>query len=144
MPSQLSQEMAEKYLIEEGFDSVQHKFYVAPMYSGSGPINDANLLEWLNLVQPDQIILCLGGGTQERLGYFLKRNLNLVAGIHCIGAAIGFLSGEQARIPTFVDWLYIGWLHRCISKPSIFIPRYFYSIRLFYLIVRYGSRPLGG
>jgi len=52
----------------------------------------------------------VGGGTQERLGLYIKRNLDYLPAIHCIGAAIAFLSGDQVKIPEWVDnCTWVGW-----------------------------------
>ena len=58
------------------------------------------------------MIINLGGGVQEKLGLYLKRNLNHETKIICTGAAIAFLTGLQANIPNIVDKIYMGWLWR--------------------------------
>jgi len=83
---------------------------------------------------------CFGGGTQERLGAYLKQNLSYRPSIHCIGAAIAFLSGDQVHIPVWADRLYLGWLYRCISEPRRYVPRYWDARKLVYLLIRYRER----
>ena len=80
------------------------------------------------------------------LGLYLKRNLSYEPGIHCIGAAIAFLSGDQVRIPLWADRLGLGWLVRCIRQPRIFVPRCLRAFKLAYLVVRYDEKapPLDG
>ena len=109
--------------------------YLAPSYTEE--IDDTVLLKILGERRPRNIILTLGGGTQERLGLYLKRNLDFRPAIHCIGAAIAFLSGDQAPIPNWADRFYLGWLFRCLDKPSRYIPRYWSARKLLPLIVRY-------
>jgi UDP-N-acetyl-D-mannosaminuronic acid transferase (WecB/TagA/CpsF family) len=70
----------------------------------------------------------------------LKRACDFRPGIHCIGAAIGFLSGNQVGIPPWADKYYLGWLCRCLSEPSKFIPRYWLAIRLVPLMIRYREK----
>jgi len=82
----------------------------------------------------------LGGGTQEQLGLYLKRKLSYRASIHCIGAAIAFLSGDQVPIPHWADALYLGWLFRSVSEPRRYVPRYWAGRKLFNLMRRYRSR----
>jgi UDP-N-acetyl-D-mannosaminuronic acid transferase (WecB/TagA/CpsF family) len=55
--------------------------------------------------------------------------------IHCIGAALGFLSGDQVNIPDWADRLFLGWLFRCLSQPAKFFPRYFKALRLLPLLL---------
>jgi N-acetylglucosaminyldiphosphoundecaprenol N-acetyl-beta-D-mannosaminyltransferase len=55
--------------------------------------------------------------------------------IICTGAAIAFLTGRQATIPKSLDYLYLGWLSRCIFDPKRFVPRYISGFKLFNLII---------
>jgi UDP-N-acetyl-D-mannosaminuronic acid transferase (WecB/TagA/CpsF family) len=103
-------------------------------------IEDPALVALLDRLRPQHVILTLGGGTQEQLGLYLKRQLNYRASIHCIGAAIAFLSGDQVAIPHWADALYLGWLFRSISEPKRYIPRYWDGRKLFNLMRRYRGR----
>jgi len=89
---------------------------------------------------PRHIVVGLGGGTQERLGLYLKQNLAYKPAIHCIGAAIAFLSGDQVRIPVWVDKMGLGWLWRSVSNPSQYGPRYWDARHLAPLLFRYRER----
>jgi len=131
-------ESAEKnlaWLRSEGIDVPAECVYNAPMYGGK--IEDRQLLDTLEALRPKHIVVTVGGGTQERLGLYLKRNLGYLPAIHCIGAAIAFLSGDQVRIPNWADRLYLGWLFRCVSSPRRFVPRYLSAPRLIPLLWRY-------
>jgi UDP-N-acetyl-D-mannosaminuronic acid transferase (WecB/TagA/CpsF family) len=103
-------------------------------------IDDPLLLERVERIRPQHVILTLGGGTQERVGLYLKRNLSYLPAIHCIGAAIAFLSGDQVRIPVWADRRYLGWLYRSISEPRRYVPRYWNARKLLYLLIRYRER----
>jgi UDP-N-acetyl-D-mannosaminuronic acid transferase (WecB/TagA/CpsF family) len=108
-------------------------------------IADEVLLERLRRHRPRRVIVTIGGGTQERLGLYLKRNLEYLPAIHCIGAAIAFLSGDQIRIPIWADRAYLGWLFRCISNPRRYVPRYWGARKLIGLLLKYRSRlPVDG
>jgi len=63
--------------------------------------------------------------------------LNYLPAIHCIGAAIAFLSGDQVFIPVWADKFYLGWLFRTLSEPGRFLPRYWNARKLYSLIHRY-------
>jgi UDP-N-acetyl-D-mannosaminuronic acid transferase (WecB/TagA/CpsF family) len=112
--------------------------YRAPMYGEA--VEDEVLLRLLECRRPRHILIGLGGGTQERLGLYLKRRLSYRPAIHCIGAAIAFLSGEQVRIPVWVDKVGLGWLWRTVSDPAVFGPRYWAARRLATMILRYRDR----
>jgi UDP-N-acetyl-D-mannosaminuronic acid transferase (WecB/TagA/CpsF family) len=60
-----------------------------------------------------------------------------VPAIHCIGAAIAFLSGDQVQIPMWADKFYMGWLFRSISEPKRYVPRYWDARKLLRLMMRY-------
>jgi UDP-N-acetyl-D-mannosaminuronic acid transferase (WecB/TagA/CpsF family) len=126
-----------RWLAEEGIDIPQENVYIAPFYGRM--IEDTALLEQLNRIRPQHVIVTVGGGTQERLGLYLKRNLSYMPAIHCVGAAIAFLSGDQVAIPVWADKMYLGWLFRCLSEPRRFLPRYWAARKLFSLMVRYRS-----
>ena len=111
--------------------------YVAPLYGRN--VQDPALLKRINERQPRHIVVCIGGGTQERLGLYLRRELSGKPSIHCIGAAIAFLSGDQVQIPKWADRFYLGWLFRCLSNPLRYMPRYWDARKLYSLMVRYGS-----
>jgi len=103
--------------------------HTAPMYP-PGRLEDPVLLALVEARHPAFVIINLGGGVQERLGYFLRTHLSYQPAIICTGAAIAFLSGRQARIPVWADRLMIGWLLRSLHAPAKFVPRYWKSLRL--------------
>lgn len=157
MPTVAARDQNLAWLRSQGFVTTVDDCYVAPHY-GAGELHDDALLVVLRKRKPAHIIIALGGGVQERLGFALREALaadvgrqmsdvgsamdsgSYRPGIHCIGAAIGFLSGEQVRIPMWVDYLYLGWLWRSISAPTKFVPRYWKATRLVWLMIRYRER----
>ncbi|MDR3712041.1 MAG: WecB/TagA/CpsF family glycosyltransferase [Puia sp.] len=126
------------WLSEEGIHVVQEDVYLAPMYKGE--IVDQELLRLLEERRPRHILLGVGGGIQEPLGFYLKEHLSYRPAIHCIGAAIAFLTGDQVRIPAWADRFGLGWLWRCLSNPRRYIPRYWEARHLAPLMFRYRDR----
>jgi len=141
MPSEESMRRNLAWLNEQGNPVNEEDCYVAPLYPRRGPVEDPELLAILEQRRPRHVFVCVGSGVQEKLGLYLKRRITYRPGIHCVGAAIGFLSGDQARIPLWADRLALGWLVRCIRDPKVFVPRYLRAFRLAYLILRYDERP---
>jgi len=139
MASPISAQRNLAWLAGQGIAVPEGHIYVAPMY-GNGPIDDPALLDLLNCLHPPHVIVTIGGGTQERLGLHLKRSLAYRPAIHCIGAAIAFLSGDQVHIPVWADRFYLGWLFRSLSEPKRYIPRYLDAIKLLPLMLRYRDR----
>ncbi|MDP6631322.1 MAG: WecB/TagA/CpsF family glycosyltransferase [Kiritimatiellia bacterium] len=129
-----------RHLSNRGISVPIDNIFVAPMYPSDGPVEDPELLAKLDALQPQFVILNIAGGKQEKLGRYLQKNLSYKPAIICTGAAIAFLTGHQAKIPMWADRLYLGWLWRCIDKPSVYIPRYWSAIRLAYLVFRYKEK----
>jgi UDP-N-acetyl-D-mannosaminuronic acid transferase (WecB/TagA/CpsF family) len=141
MPSEPARDRNVAWLRSQGLDVTNDDCYVAPVYPRRGRVEDPELASIVEERRPGHIVVCVGGGPQEKLGLFLKRELSYRPGIHCLGAAIAFLSGEQASIPSWADRAYLGWLMRCLDDPRTFVPRYLKAFRLVYLLARYGATP---
>jgi len=140
MPSTEARDQNLAWLRSQGYDFDETDCYLPPLYA-SGRIVDDTLVEIVNQRRPRHIVVCLGGGTQERLGLMLKQACGFRPSIHCIGAAIGFLSGNQVRIPNWGDRFYLGWLFRCLSEPGKYMPRYWRACKLVPLMIRYRENP---
>lgn len=138
MPTAVSASRNVAWLKGKGIDVSDEDVYLAPMYGET--IEDIALLHRLEQQRPSHVILAVGGGTQERVGLYLKQNLSYRPAIHCIGAAIAFLSGDQVWIPVWVDRLSLGWLWRCFSNPKLYVPRYWEARHLAPLMLRYRDR----
>ncbi|MBV9961201.1 MAG: WecB/TagA/CpsF family glycosyltransferase [Parafilimonas sp.] len=127
------------YLKKSGFKIADDMSYLAPMYK-KDKVEDPELLNIIEQKKPKYVIINLGGGTQEKLGAYLKNNLSYKPAIICTGAAIAFLTGQQASIPTWGDKLFLGWLFRCIQNPKLYVPRYFKAFQLAIFMFRYGQQ----
>ena len=146
MPSQSALRHNLQWLANRGVGISEEDCFIAPIYPKTGSVSDDRLLETLQARKPRFLFICTGSGTQEKLGHWLKGNLSYRPAICCIGAAIGFLSGEQVGIPMWADRICIGWLLRCLSDPRRFVPRYLRATRLAWLIFRHGKNapPMRG
>ena len=137
MPSTTSLERNLTWLKAQGFPVQREDCYVAPKYASR--VTDDLLVEMIKQRNPRHIIIGLGGGVQEKLGRYLKQHCASRPAIHCIGAAIGFLSGDQVRIPHWADQWILGWLFRCCANPGRFVPRYFKALQLPLMLWKYRS-----
>ena len=140
MPSEEAQKRNIAWLKSKQIPVEEQNCFIAPLYPRIGPVIDSDLLAAIIKLKPLFVFICTGSGTQEKLGFWLKQNLSYRPTISCIGAAIGFLSGDQIRIPKWADRLCLGWLLRCLSEPTKFIPRYAKAMRLIWLILRYRDK----
>jgi len=126
------------WLTGQGIEVPAECVYLAPLY---GPLPaDPALLERLEQLRPQHVVLTVGGGVQEQLGWYIKQRVTFAPSIHCVGAAIAFLSGVQAHIPVWADRLYLGWLLRSVSNPARFLPRYWSARKLAGMLVRFRDR----
>jgi UDP-N-acetyl-D-mannosaminuronic acid transferase (WecB/TagA/CpsF family) len=139
MPSKLEMEVNLAWLNQNGYPVTPEQSYVAPYYF-KGAISDPALLGWIEARKPPYIIINLGGGVQERLGFYLRQNLSYRPSIICVGAAVAFITGLQARIPAWADSFMLGWLFRCLHAPKKFIPRYWKALQLVAILARYRDR----
>jgi exopolysaccharide biosynthesis WecB/TagA/CpsF family protein len=109
--------------------------YVAPQYKKNN-FNDFNLIKILNKINPNYIIINLGGGTQEVLGLHIKKRLKNRCTIICTGGAISFFNGVEAPINNLFDNLYIGWMIRILYNPRRFFKRYLSSFKLLKIVLK--------
>lgn len=140
MPTEEAQTRNIAWLKSKHIPVEEQNCFIAPLYPRIGPVIDSDLLAAIIKLKPLFVFICTGSGTQEKLGFWLKQNLSYRPTICCIGAAIGFLSGDQIRIPSWADRFCLGWLLRCLSEPTKFIPRYVKAMRLVWLILRYRDK----
>lgn len=129
MPTKEQIDATRTYLEENGIELDSGCFYEAPYYTES-KITDQKLLETVRREHPRYVVLAIAGGKQEVLGHWLRQQLDYSPAIICIGAAIAFLSGQQANIPPWADRLYLGWLLRILKDPKTFFPRYWKARKL--------------
>ena len=134
VPSEHAHEKTIAWLRKINLISVSD-FYVAPRYARD--VRDDALATKIDSHPPAHIVVGIGGGVQEKLGLFLKENLRARPAIHCIGAALAFLTGDQPPIPMWADRFYLGWFLRLLRQPRVFGLRYLSAFKLPSLIFRY-------
>lgn len=138
VPTASAREKAVGWLRSRGLAVSNADCYEAPRYR-SGRIDDEQLMARAEAQRPNHIVIAIGGGAQERLGLGLRDNLTYKPAIHCIGAALGFLTGDQHGIPDWADKLYLGWLLRLLRNPRLYLRRFWVAHELPGLIATYGS-----
>ena len=107
---------------------INFKTYIAPNYNKK--FFDLKLLNLINNYKPKYIVINIGGGSQEPLAIYINKNIKYNASIMCTGAALAFMTGEQAPINKFVDKLYLGWLTRIIWNPRLYLVRILKSFKI--------------
>ena len=111
--------------------------YLAPQYSAE--IEDRHLIDLIAQRRPAHVLIAIGSGPQEKLAHYLVERLNYRPAIHCIGAALGFITGDQTAIPDWADRFYLGWLVRFLAQPRLFAPRVLMALKLPGLMISYGE-----
>jgi exopolysaccharide biosynthesis WecB/TagA/CpsF family protein len=138
LPSERARQKLVEWSRREAFPTASENYYVAPRYGVE--VNDQNLIAMIEQHRSAHVIIAIGSGAQEKLGYSLRENLSYRPAIHCIGAALGFVTGDQVAIPDWADRFYLGWFLRLITQPRRFIPRLIHGLKLPWLIWKYGEK----
>lgn len=137
LPNERARQALLDYSRREAFPVKIEDCYVAPRYRLE--VEDRDLLALVEERRPAHIVIAIGSGPQEKLGHYLCENLSYRPAIHCTGAALGFITGEQVAIPDWADRFFLGWLLRLMAQPHRFIPRLIRGFELPWLIARYGN-----
>lgn len=106
---------------------------------GGAAAEDHELLLKIEEQRPSQIVIALGAGTQEKLGLYLREYLLYRPNIHCVGAALGFLTGDERPIPDWAERSGLGWLFRLAAQPGMLLPRIGIAVVLAGMLLRYRS-----
>lgn len=125
-PNKKEDNINSNFLRKKNFFKI--KSYIAPKYFST--IIDLKLISILIKDKPEIIIVNLGGETQEQLANYIIKNINFKTSILCTGAAIAFMTKQQAPINEWIDKYYLGWLVRLIFKPKIYYLRLIESFKL--------------
>ena len=107
---------------------INFKTYIAPNYNKK--FFDLKLLNLINNYKPKYIVINIGGGSQEPLAIYINKNIKYNVSIMCTGAALAFMTGEQAPINKFIDKVYLGWLTRIIWNPKLYLGRILKSFKI--------------
>jgi N-acetylglucosaminyldiphosphoundecaprenol N-acetyl-beta-D-mannosaminyltransferase len=138
LPTEAAKTKLLAWAASEGLPIKAEDCYVAPVYGSA--VEDRQLSVQVDNHRPGHIVIAIGNGPQEKLGIYLRDHLSYRPAIHCIGAALGFLTGDQVAIPDWADRFYLGWLFRLFAQPRIFIPRLTRALELPWLVLRYGEQ----
>ena len=135
LPSQAGMEKALEWLGQRGFPTSLEDCYIAE----TSKAEDYALLQQIERGKPQNIIVAIPGGSQEKVGLYLRSYLLYRPRIHCIGAALGFLTGEERPIPDWADRYALGWLWRIVSQPQMLLPRLGIACRVGVMVLKYRS-----
>jgi UDP-N-acetyl-D-mannosaminuronic acid transferase (WecB/TagA/CpsF family) len=127
----------------EGVGLGEGRVRVEKSLTPSAGIEDPNLVSTLESRKPKHVIIGIGGGMQDKLGSYLKHHLSYHPAIYCIGAAPGFVTGDQVVIPMWADRFFVGWMFRLAAQPRTLLPRFWSARRLPGMILRYGEELPG-
>jgi len=138
LPTEMAQQKLFDWSQQQTFPIKRDNCYVAPWYGSE--VEDGDLLSLVERYRPAHVVAAIGSGPQEKLGFFLRENLSYRPAIHCTGAALGFITGDQTSIPDWADRFYLGWFFRLLAQPRTFIPRLSRALELPWLIWKYREK----
>jgi N-acetylglucosaminyldiphosphoundecaprenol N-acetyl-beta-D-mannosaminyltransferase len=98
---------------------------------------DYAILTRIEEEKPKHVIIAMPGGHQEELALYLRDYLLYRPAIHCLGAALNLLSGEEKGIPAWAERWRLGWLFRFVAQPRMVLPRIGIAFALTRMIVKY-------
>ena len=128
---------ASQWLSDHGLRLQDKDCFIATTPSSSA--QDYAILVKLEEEKPRHVVIAMAGGGQEKLALYLRDYLLYRPAIHCIGAALGFLSGEEKAIPEWAERSHLGWLVRLFAQPRMFFPRIGIALALTRMIFKHGS-----
>ena len=111
--------------------------YVAERTPSSS--DDYKLLSQIEERRPADIVIAVAGGAQEKLALYLRECLLWRPRIHCVGAALDFLSGAERAIPEWAERTHLGWLSRLAAQPRMFFPRVGIALALARMVFKHRS-----
>jgi N-acetylglucosaminyldiphosphoundecaprenol N-acetyl-beta-D-mannosaminyltransferase len=134
--SETARENAIRWLRENGLQADPQNFYV---HAAAAEAERYELLTRIESRRPLDVIIAMGSGKQEKLGIYLREYLVDRPNIHCIGAALGFLTGEEDPIPDWAERHGLGWFWRLLSQPRMLLPRLGIACALAGMVFKYRS-----
>lgn len=100
---------------------------------------DYAILTRIEEEKPKHIIIAMPGGHQEELALYLRDYLLYHPAVHCLGAALNLLSGEEKAIPVWAERWRLGWLFRFFAQPRMVLPRIGIACALARMVFKYRS-----
>lgn len=137
LPSEAAKQMAVPFLRKHGCEVLEDCCHVASQNNAS--FQDHALLLKLEERQPPHVVIALHWRGKESLGIYLRDYLLYRPTIHCVGAALGFLTGDEDAIPEWAQRHQLGWLARLGSQPRMILPRLGIALALAAMVFRYRS-----
>ncbi|MEY2565386.1 MAG: N-acetylglucosaminyldiphosphoundecaprenol N-acetyl-beta-D-mannosaminyltransferase [Verrucomicrobiota bacterium] len=134
VPSELAKQRAIDWLNARGLVTDPGNFCVAE------PDQEYGSLQEIETRRPAHVVIATSGPAQEKLGLYYRDYLLYRPKIHCIGAALGFLTGDERSIPEWAERHHIGWLFRFAEQPEMIVPRLAIACLLASLVLRFREK----
>jgi exopolysaccharide biosynthesis WecB/TagA/CpsF family protein len=135
--SEIERAKAAEWLRGQGIDLANRNCFIAACAASSA--QDYEILTRIEEEKPKHVVIAVSGGNQEKLALYLRDFLLFRPAIHCIGAALALLSGEQKTIPDWAERNRLGWFFRLLAQPRMIFPRIGIAIALARMIFKYRS-----
>ena len=134
--SESEKEKAVAWLERNQFSGSSANCWVDDAKTGKGTGAHSLLLR-IEESRPRHIIIALASGVQEKLGLYLREYLLYRPSIHCVGAALGFLTGSEPAMPAWAERWHLGWVARGFAQPRMILPRIGIAITLSAMVLKY-------
>jgi UDP-N-acetyl-D-mannosaminuronic acid transferase (WecB/TagA/CpsF family) len=133
--SEAARTKASAWLRAHGMSIAPDAMHVA---SSEGDDRHAILLE-IEQRRPRHVVIALSAGKQEPLALYLREYLLYRPSIHCVGSALGFVTGAERPIPEWAERWSLAWLVRLRSQPRMLLPRLGIALSVVAMVLRHGS-----
>jgi UDP-N-acetyl-D-mannosaminuronic acid transferase (WecB/TagA/CpsF family) len=134
--SEVAKQRAIDFLRDQGITATVDRFYVSS--AERDPSENHAILLAIEERKSRHVVIAIMRGA-EVLGVYLRDYLLHRPSVHCVGAAVGFLSGDEKLIPRWTERTHLGWMARLFAQPAMFLPRIGMAITLALMVFRYRS-----
>lgn len=109
---------------KKDYPNIQIKTYSPPYKPQFSELDNQQMIEKINEVNPDLLWVGMTAPKQEKWAYEHYSKLNVKGHIGCIGAVFDFYAGNINRAPQWMIDLGLEWFYRLAKEPSRLWRRY--------------------
>lgn len=109
----------------------------SPPFSDTIKVEDDEIINKINELEPDFLWVGLGAPKQETWMYLNQNKINAV--MIGVGAGFDYFAGKIKRAPVWMQNHSLEWLYRLMQDPKRLFKRYFETNKDFLLLTKFGK-----
>jgi N-acetylglucosaminyldiphosphoundecaprenol N-acetyl-beta-D-mannosaminyltransferase len=124
-----------KVKLIQRYPQIEIKGIYSPPFRELSKYEDQEIVQQINLANPDFLWVGLGAPKQE---IWMYNHRNIVSALMIgVGAGFDYHSGKLKRAPEWMQWLSLEWFYRLLQQPKKLIKRYlFTNLKFIYYLVK--------